>query len=63
MQDKLNCEHALISISVRLCACAFQSFEVAYMNAHRNVLQRGASVLRETISSGRELTLVEEEEK
>lgn len=63
MQGKLNCEHALISISVNLCACAFQSFEVAYMNAHRNVLQRGASVLRETISSGRELTLVEEEEK
>lgn len=61
MQGKLNCEHALISVN--LCACAFQSFEVAYMNAHRNVLQRGASVLRETISSGRELTLVEEEEK
>lgn len=63
MQGKLNCEHALISISVNLCACAFQSFEVASMNAHRNVLQRDAPVLRRTINSGREVTLVKEEEK
>lgn len=53
MQSKLNCEHDLISISVSLCVYAFQSFEVAYMNTHRNVLQRGASVLRQTIQGGR----------
>lgn len=54
MQCKLNCEHAHISISGEFMHYASHSFEAACMNTHRNVPQRGASILRWTVNSGRE---------